>query len=106
MVAKEDGVTIGSFCFNTKAFRARPADTINLRTLDRPLLFHWVPNAVIGGQHADDDGRAKTYILEGRYGRQPASVNDKHNGHSYQDNQARTLAMSNGDLDYVKDRRR
>jgi len=102
LVAAEEGVQDWPGLFNKKA--SGPSDDTNnyWNNLDRPLLFPWIPTSVLGG------GTQMTMMRNPYYWKVDAAGNqlpyiDNITGISYQDNQARTLAMINGDLDYIKD---
>ena len=102
LVAAEEGVQDWVGLFNKKA--SGPTDDTNnyWNNLDRPLLFPWVPTSVLGGNTQMSMARNPYYWKVDSEGHQLPYV-DNITGISYQDNQARTLAMVNGDLDYVKD---
>jgi len=102
LVAKEEGVQDWVGLFNKKA--SGPTDDTNnyWNNLDRPLLFPWVPTSVLGGNTQMTMARNPYYWKVDKDGNQLPYI-DQITGISYQDNQARTLAMINGDLDYVKD---
>ncbi len=102
LVAAEEGVQDWQGLFNKKA--SGPADDTNnyYNNLDRPLLFPWVPTSVLGGNTQMTMTRNPYYWKVDAQGNQLPYINSI-TGVSYQDNQARTLAMINGDLDYIKD---
>ena len=101
-MAAEEGVQDWVGLFNKKA--SGPTDDTNnyWNNLDRPLLFPWVPTSVLGGNTQMTMARNPYYWKVDTEGNQLPYI-DNITGISYQDNQARTLAMINGDLDYVKD---
>src|SRR5690606_8664385 len=68
----------------------------------RPLLFPWVPTSVLGASTQMTMARNPYYWKVDSEGNQLPYI-DEVIGVSYQDNEARTLAMISGDLDYVKD---
>jgi peptide/nickel transport system substrate-binding protein len=102
LVAAEEGVEDWIGLFNKKA--SGPTDDTNnyFNELDRPLLFPWVPTSVLGGGTQMTMTRNPYYWKVDTEGNQLPYI-DEIIGVSYQDNEARTLAMINGDLDYVKD---
>ena len=102
LVAAEDGVEDWVGLFNKKA--SGPTDDTNnyFNNLDRPLLFPWVPTSVLGGSTQMTMERNPYYWKVDTAGNQLPYI-DEITGVSYQDNEARTLAMVSGDLDYVKD---
>ena len=102
LVAAEEGVENWVGLFNKKA--SGPTDDTNnyWNNLDRPLLFPWVPTSVLGGGTQMTMARNPYYWKVDTEGNQLPYI-DEIVGVSYQDNEARTLAMINGDLDYVKD---
>lgn len=102
LVAQEEGVQDWVGLFNKKA--SGPSDDTNnyWNNLDRPLLFPWVPTSVLGGNTQMTMVRNPYYWKVDSEGNQLPYI-DSITGVSFQDNQARTLAMINGDLDYVKD---
>ncbi|HVU12157.1 MAG TPA: ABC transporter substrate-binding protein [Phototrophicaceae bacterium] len=102
LVSQAQGVTDWVGLFNQKA--SGPSDDTNnyYNNLDRPLLFPWIPTSVLGGNTQMTMVRNPYYWKVDDQGNQLPYV-DNITGISYQDNQARTLAMINGDLDYVKD---
>jgi peptide/nickel transport system substrate-binding protein len=81
-----------------------PSDDTNnyWNNLERPLLFPWVPTSVLGGNPQMTMARNPYYWKVDSEGNQLPYI-DEIVGITYQDNEARTLAMINGDLDYVKD---
>ncbi len=102
LVAAEDGVEDWVGLFNKKA--SGPTDDTNnyFNNLDRPLLFPWIPTSVLGGSTQMTMERNPYYWKVDTEGNQLPYI-DEITGVSYQDNEARTLAMVSGDLDYVKD---
>jgi peptide/nickel transport system substrate-binding protein len=81
-----------------------PTDDTNnyWNNLERPLLFPWVPTSVLGGNTQMTMARNPYYWKVDSAGNQLPYI-DEIVGITYQDNEARTLAMINGDLDYLKD---
>jgi peptide/nickel transport system substrate-binding protein len=102
LVAAEEGVEDWVGLFNKKA--SGPTDDTNnyFNNLERPLLFPWIPTSVLGGSTQMTMMRNPYYWKVDTEGNQLPYI-DEVIGVSYQDNEARTLAMINGDLDYVKD---
>jgi peptide/nickel transport system substrate-binding protein len=102
LVAAEEGVEDWVGLFNKKA--SGPTDDTNnyWNNLDRPLLFPWIPTSVLGANTQMTMTRNPYYWKVDTEGNQLPYI-DEIIGLSYQDNEARTLAMINGDLDYVKD---
>lgn len=102
LVAAEEGVEDWVGLFNKKA--SGPTDDTNnyWNNLDRPLLFPWIPTSVLGANTQMTMVRNPYYWKVDTEGNQLPYI-DEIVGISYQDNEARTLAMINGDLDYVKD---
>jgi peptide/nickel transport system substrate-binding protein len=102
LVAAEEGVEDWITLFNKKA--SGPTDDTNnyFNELDRPLLFPWIPTSVLGGNPQMTMARNPYYWKVDTAGNQLPYI-DEVIGITYQDNEARTLAMINGDLDYVKD---
>jgi peptide/nickel transport system substrate-binding protein len=102
LVAAEDGVEDWVGLFNKKA--AGPTSDTNSYwdNLDRPLLFPWIPTSVLGANTQMTMARNPYYWKVDTEGNQLPYV-DEIVGISYQDSEARTLAMINGDLDYIKD---
>jgi peptide/nickel transport system substrate-binding protein len=102
LVAAEDGVEDWVGLFNKKA--SGPVDDLNnyYNNLDRPLLYPWMPASVLGGGTQMNMVRNPYYWKVDTEGNQLPYI-DEIIGISYQDNESRTLAMINGDLDYVKD---
>jgi peptide/nickel transport system substrate-binding protein len=81
-----------------------PSDDTNnyWNNLERPLLFPWLPTSILGGNPQMNMARNPYYWKVDSEGNQLPYV-DEIVGITYQDNEARTLAMISGDLDYVKD---
>jgi peptide/nickel transport system substrate-binding protein len=102
LVDAEEGVENWTGLFNKKL--SGPTDDTNnyFNELDRPLLFPWVPTSILGGGTQMEMTRNPYYWKVDTEGNQLPYV-DTLIGVSYQDNEARTLAMINGDIDYVKD---
>ena len=102
LVAAEDGVEDWVSLFNLKA--SGPTDDTNnyFNNLERPLLFPWIPTSVLGANPQMTMARNPYYWKVDSEGNQLPYI-DEIIGITYQDNEARTLAMINGDLDYVKD---
>lgn len=102
LVAATDGVEDWVGLFNLRA--SGPTDDTNnyFNNLERPLLFPWVPTSVLGGGTQMTMARNPYYWKVDTEGNQLPYI-DEIIGVSYQDNEARNLAMANGDLDYIKD---
>jgi peptide/nickel transport system substrate-binding protein len=102
LVAAEEGVEDWVGLFNKKA--SGPTDDTNnyFNNLDRPLLFPWLPTSVLGANTQMTMTRNPYYWKVDTEGKQLPYI-DEVIGVSYQDSEARTLAMINGDLDYIKD---
>ncbi|HEX2620706.1 MAG TPA: ABC transporter substrate-binding protein, partial [Phototrophicaceae bacterium] len=102
LVAQTDGVEDWVGLFNMKA--SGPTDDTNnfFNNLDRPLLFPWVPTSVLGGSTEMTMERNPYYWKVDSEGNQLPYIDDV-TGVSFQDNEARNLAMANGDIDYIKD---
>lgn len=102
LIAAEAGVENWTGLFNRKA--AGPTEDTNSywTQLDRPLIFPWIPTSELGGGTQMTMERNPYYWKVDSEGNQLPYI-DEIVGISYQDNEARTLAMINGDLDYVKD---
>lgn len=102
LVAAEEGVEDWVGLFNKKA--SGPTDDTNnyYNNLDRPLLYPWVPTSILGANTQMTMVRNPYYWKVDSEGNQLPYI-DEVLGVSYLDNEARTLAMINGDLDYVKD---
>jgi peptide/nickel transport system substrate-binding protein len=102
LVAAEDGIENWVGLFNRKA--AGPTEDTNSywTQLDHPLLFPWIPTTELGGGTQMNMVRNPYYWKVDTEGNQLPYI-DEIVGISYQDNEARTLAMINGDIDYVKD---
>jgi peptide/nickel transport system substrate-binding protein len=81
-----------------------PSDDTNnyWNNLERPLLFPWLPTSILGGNPQMNMTRNPYYWKVDSEGNQLPYI-DEIVGITYQDNEARTLAMISGDLDYVKD---
>lgn len=102
LVAAEDGVEDWVGLFNKMA--SGPTDDTNnyYNNVGRPLLYPWVPTTVLGANTQMNMVRNPYYWKVDSEGNQLPYI-DEVIGVSYLDNEARTLAMINGDLDYVKD---
>jgi peptide/nickel transport system substrate-binding protein len=102
LVAAEEGVSDWVGLFNKKA--SGPTDDTQgfFNTPERPLLFPWVPETVLGGGTQLTLRRNPYYWKVDTAGNQLPYI-DEIVGISYQDDEARTLAMINGDIDYIKD---
>lgn len=102
LVASTDGVEDWVGLFNLRA--SGPTDDTNnyFNNLDRPLLFPWVPTSVLGGSTQMTMARNPYYWKVDTEGNQLPYI-DEVIGVSYQDNEARNLALANGDIDYIKD---
>jgi len=102
LVAAEEGVEDWVGLFNKKA--SGPTDDTNnyFNNLDRPLLFPWVPSSILGSNPQMTMTRNPYYWKVDTEGNQLPYV-DEIIGITYQDSEARTLAMISGDLDYIKD---
>jgi peptide/nickel transport system substrate-binding protein len=102
LVEAEQGVENWVGLFNKKV--SGPTDDTNnyWNNLDRPLMFPWVPTSVLGGGTQMTMARNPYYWKVDTEGNQLPYI-DTITGVSYQDDEARTLAMINGDVDYVKD---
>lgn len=102
LVASTDGVEDWQGLFNLRA--SGPVDDTNnyFNNLDRPLLFPWVPTSVLGGGTQMTMARNPYYWKVDTEGNQLPYI-DEVIGVSYQDNEARNLALANGDIDYIKD---
>jgi peptide/nickel transport system substrate-binding protein len=102
IVAVTDGVEDWVGLFNLRA--SGPTDDTNnyFNNLERPLLFPWIPTSVLGGSTQMTMARNPYYWKVDTEGNQLPYI-DELIGISYQDNEARNLAMANGDLDYIKD---
>ncbi len=100
LVAQEEGVTDWVGLFNKKANRDDPTNFLNYP--ERPTLFPWVVSSPLGS------GTQLTLVRNPYYWKVDTEGNqlpylDKITGISYQDTQARTLAMISRDLDYIVD---
>jgi peptide/nickel transport system substrate-binding protein len=102
LVAAEEGVEDWVGLFNKKA--SGPTDDTNnyFNNLDRPLLFPWVPSSILGANPQMTMVRNPYYWKVDTAGNQLPYI-DEIIGVTYQDSEARTLAMVSGDLDYIKD---
>ncbi|MCA9882709.1 MAG: ABC transporter substrate-binding protein [Anaerolineae bacterium] len=102
IVAETDGVEDWVGLFNLRA--SGPTDDTNnyFNNLDRPLLFPWIPTSVLGGSTQMTMVRNPYYWKVDTEGNQLPYI-DEVIGVSYQDNEARNLALANGDIDYIKD---
>jgi len=102
LVAQTDGVEDWVGLFNQKA--SGPTDDTNnyFNNLDRPLLFPWVPTSVLGGNTQMSLARNPYYWKVDTEGNQLPYI-DEVIGVSYQEDDARNLALASGDLDYIKD---
>jgi peptide/nickel transport system substrate-binding protein len=102
LVAATDGVEDWVGLFNLRA--SGPTDDTNnyFNNLERPLLFPWVPTSVLGGSTQMTMARNPYYWKVDTEGNQLPYI-DEVIGLSYQDNEARNLALANGDIDYIKD---
>jgi len=102
LVAAEDGVEDWVGLFNKKA--AGPTDDIQnfYDDPERPLLFPWVVTQPLGAGTQTVLERNPYYWKVDSEGNQLPYI-DTILGISYQDGENRTLAMLNGDLDYIKD---
>ncbi len=102
LVAEEDGVEDWIGLFNKKA--AGPTDDIQnfYDQPDRPLLFPWVVTEPMGTGTQIRLDRNPYYWKIDSEGNQLPYI-DTVLGISYQEGENRTLAMLNGDLDYIKD---
>lgn len=102
LIAESDGVEDWVGLFNQKA--SGPTDDTNnyFNNLDRPLLFPWVPTSILGGSTEMTMERNPYYFKVDAEGNQLPYI-DQVIGVSFQDDEARNLAMANGDIDYIKD---
>jgi peptide/nickel transport system substrate-binding protein len=102
IVDATEGVEDWVGLFNMKA--SGPTDDTNSywNNLERPLLFPWIPTSVLGANPQMTMERNPYYWKVDSEGNQLPYI-DEIIGITYQDNEARTLAMISGDLDYVKD---
>jgi peptide/nickel transport system substrate-binding protein len=101
-LVKEAGVDDWVTLFNQKA--AGPTDDIQnfYKLVDRPLLYPWIVKQPLGSGTTIVLERNPYYWKVDEAGNQLPYI-DTITGTSYQKDEARTLAMLNGDLDYVKD---
>jgi peptide/nickel transport system substrate-binding protein len=102
LVAEAEGVEDWVGLFNQKANGPTEDTNSYWNNLDRPLLFPWIPTSVLGANTQMSMVRNPYYWKVDTEGNQLPYV-DEITGISYQDSEARTLAMINGDLDYIKD---
>lgn len=100
LVAQEEGVTDWVGLFNKKANRDDPTNFLNYP--ERPTLFPWVVTSPLGSGTQLTMMRNPYYWKVDTEGHQLPYI-DEVTGISYQDGQARTLAMVSGDLDYIVD---
>lgn len=102
LVAAEEGVEDWVSLFNKKA--NGPVDDTNnyFFELDRPTLFPWLVASELGGGTQMRMVRNPYYWKVDTEGNQLPYI-DEIVGVSFQDGESRTLAMINGDLDYIKD---
>lgn len=102
LVAETEGAEDWMSLFNIKA--SGPAEDTNnyFNNLERPLLFPWVPTSVLGGSTEMNMVRNPYYWKVDSEGNQLPYI-DEVIGVSYQDDEARNLALANGDIDYIKD---
>jgi peptide/nickel transport system substrate-binding protein len=102
LVSATEGVEDWVGLFNQKA--SGPTDDTNnyFNNLERPLLFPWIPTSILGANTQMTMARNPYYWKVDLEGNQLPYI-DEVIGVSYQDSEARTLAMLNGDLDYIKD---
>lgn len=102
LVAETEGAEDWVSLFNIKA--SGPTEDTNnyFNNLERPLLFPWIPTSVLGGSTEMNMVRNPYYWKVDSEGNQLPYI-DEIVGVSYQDDEARNLAMANGDIDYIKD---
>ncbi len=102
LVAETEGAEDWVSLFNIKA--SGPTEDTNnyFNNLERPLLFPWVPTSVLGGSTEMNMVRNPYYFKVDTEGNQLPYI-DEVIGVSYQDDEARNLALANGDIDYIKD---
>ncbi|MEO8398074.1 MAG: ABC transporter substrate-binding protein, partial [Chloroflexota bacterium] len=100
LVANEEGVTDWVGLFNKKANRDDPTNFLNYP--ERPTLFPWIVTSALGSGTQLSMARNPYYWKVDTEGNQLPYI-DGITGISYQDSQARTLAMVSGDLDYLVD---
>jgi peptide/nickel transport system substrate-binding protein len=100
LVAAEDGVSDWVGLFNKKANRDDPTNFLNFP--ERPTLFPWVVTQALGTGTQLSLARNPYYWKVDSAGNQLPYI-DEVTGISYQDGQARTLAMISGELDYIVD---
>jgi peptide/nickel transport system substrate-binding protein len=102
LVAKEEGVEDWVGLLNKKACGPTD-DTQNFYLYpERPTLFPWMVTEPLGGGTTIKLERNPYYWKVDAEGNQLPYI-DTVTGYSYQDSESRTLAMLNGDLDYIKD---
>jgi peptide/nickel transport system substrate-binding protein len=100
LVAQEEGVTDWIGLFNKKANRDDPTNFLNYP--ERPTLFPWIVTSPLGSGTQLNLVRNPYYWKVDTEGHQLPYI-DEVVGISYQDSEARTLAMVSGDLDYLVD---
>ncbi len=102
LVAETEGAEDWVSLFNIKA--SGPTEDTNnyFNNLERPLLFPWIPTSVLGGSTEMNMVRNPYYWKVDTEGNQLPYI-DEVVGVSYQDDEARNLALANGDIDYIKD---
>ncbi len=102
LVSAEEGVEDWIGLFNKKA--AGPSDDLQnyFNEPERPVLFPWVVTEPIGAGTQMRMARNPYYWKVDTEGNQLPYI-DNIVGISYQEGENRTLAMLNGDLDYIKD---
>lgn len=102
LAAQEEGVEDWVGLLNKKA--AGPTDDTQNYFLypERPLLFPWIVEEPLGSGTTIKMVRNPYYWKVDTEGNQLPYI-DTVTGYSYQDSEGRTLAMLNGDLDYIKD---
>ncbi|MBI5960858.1 MAG: ABC transporter substrate-binding protein, partial [Chloroflexi bacterium] len=102
LAAQEEGVEDWVGLFNKKACGPTD-DTQNFYLYpERPLLFPWIVVEPLGSGTTVKMERNPYYWKVDSEGNQLPYI-DTFTGYSYQDSESRTLAMLNGDLDYIKD---
>ncbi len=101
-LAKEAGADSWVILFNQKA--SGPTDDLQnfYNIADRPTLFPWIVKQPLGTGTTIALERNPYYWKVDDAGNQLPFI-DKIVGTSYQKDESRTLAMLNGDLDYIKD---
>jgi peptide/nickel transport system substrate-binding protein len=100
LVAQQEGVTDWVGLFNMKANRDDPTNFLNYP--ERPTLFPWIVTSPLGTGTQLSLARNPYYWKVDSEGHQLPYI-DEITGISYQDPEARTLAMVSGDLDYIVD---